>query len=201
MKKSIKGVGKKVLASALSAAMVVTFTPVVAMADETMVNQESAPEITSGGTYKLTGDLSKSLVISADNPVVLDLDGHKLSNTEGYDTITVKLGSTLTIIDGSASKQGTVDCTTHAKAPIYNNGTVVLSAGKYTRSAEAANSTTSSSGGNSYYNILNHGSLTISSGVTVTSSGHFSSLVANGYFDYNGAKYTGERQQFVSGTN
>lgn len=56
-------------------------------------------------------------------------------------------------------------------------------AGKYTRSAEAAN-TTSSSGGNSYYNILNHGVMTINEGVEVYSSGHFSSLVANGYYNY-----------------
>ena len=54
------------------------------------------------------------------------------------------------------------------------------------------------SGGNSYYNILNHGIMTIGENVSVTSSGHFSSLIANGYYNYSDSN---PRSGYVSGTN
>ena len=42
--------------------------------------------------------------------------------------------------------------------------------------------------GNSYYNILNQGEMTINSGVEVSQTGHFSSLIDNGW--YNGSENT-----------
>ncbi len=109
----------------------------------------------------------------------MKLNNQKITNTAGLDTITVNKGGVL-IIDGS----GCVDNITHQRAAIYNNGEVTLNGGSYTRSGEAEN-TTDDSGNNSYYNILNHGVMEINAGVSVTSTGHFSSLVANGYYDYN----------------
>lgn len=144
-----------------------------------------------GATVKLLKDVTEDVVIPADKTITLDLNGKKLTNVQS-DTITVTKGATLTV-----QGKGIVDNVTDAKAPVYNNGITTLNGGKYTRSAEAAN-TTSSSGGNSYYNILNHGVMTINEGVEVYSSGHFSSLVANGYYNYSDTQ-KGDRTAYIEG--
>lgn len=148
-------------------------------------------EATNGNTIELVQDTTEDVVIPADKTVTLDLNGKKLTNVQS-DTITVTKGATLTV-----QGKGIVDNVTNAKAPVYNNGITTLNGGKYTRSAEAAN-TTSSSGGNSYYNILNHGVMTINEGVEVYSSGHFSSLVANGYYNYSDTQ-KGDRTAYIEG--
>ena len=51
-----------------------------------------------------------------------------------------------------------MDNVSHGKACIYNNGTVILNGGTYIRSKENGQNS-ESSGGNSYYNILNHGEM------------------------------------------
>lgn len=144
-----------------------------------------------GGTYTLTKDLTGDFTISAAADVTINLNGHKITNTSG-DTFTVNKGSTLTI-----NGNGTVDNVTHAKACIYNNGTVVLNGGTYTRSKENGQNS-AESGGNSYYNILNHGEMTINPGVNVSQGGHFSSMIANGYYTYNSET---SRSGYVIGTN
>lgn len=148
-------------------------------------------EATNGNTIELVQDTTEDVVIPADKTITLDLNGKKLTNVQS-DTITVTKGATLTV-----QGKGIVDNVTNAKAPVYNNGITTLNGGKYTRSAEAAN-TTSSSGGNSYYNILNHGVMTINEGVEVYSSGHFSSLVANGYYNYSDTQ-KGDRTAYIEG--
>ena len=35
---------------------------------------------------------------------------------------------------------------------------------------------------NSYYNILNHGEMTINPNVEISQNGHYSSMIANGYY-------------------
>ena len=146
------------------------------------------------GNFKLLDDVKEDIVVGegqiAGKYITLDLNGHTITNAKS-DTITVQKRGKLTI-----TGSGTVDNVTDGRAPIYNNGTCTLSGGNYTRSKEAADNTTTSSGGNSYYNILNHGEMTIGSGVSVTSSGHFSSLVANGYYDYS-AKDKGDRTAYI----
>lgn len=131
----------------------------------------------NGGEYVLSADITGDFTISAERDVTIDLNGHTITNKSG-DTFTVNNGSTLTI-KGS----GTVDNVTHQKACIYNNGTVHLMGGTYTRSKEASTSVDDSNG-NSYYNILNHGIMTIGEGVAITSTGAFSSLIDNGYYNY-----------------
>lgn len=144
-----------------------------------------------GGTYTLTKDLEGDFTISATADVTINLNGYKITNKSG-DTFTVNKGSKLTI-----SGSGTVDNVTHAKACIYNNGTVVLNGGEYTRSKENGISK-EDAGGNSYYNILNHGEMTINPGVKVSQGGHFSSMIANGYYSYTNKE---PRSGYVSGTN
>lgn len=143
-----------------------------------------------GGTYTLESDVTGDFVISGSS-VTLNLNGHKVTN-KSDDTFIVNNGSTL-IIDGN----GTVDNISHAKACIYNNGTVILNGGTYIRSKETGESVTQS-GSNSFYNILNHGGMTINRDVTVSQGGHFSSMIANGYRNYASED---ARKGYVEGTN
>ena len=145
----------------------------------------------TNATIDLVQDTIEDVTVPAGKTVTLNLNGKKLTNVSS-DTITVANGANLTI-----TGEGTVDNVTHGKADIYNNGTVILNGGNYTRSHEAKN-TTETSGGNSYYNILNHGDMTIDGAVKVLSTGHFSSLVANGYYNYGS---TNPRDGYVNGTN
>lgn len=146
----------------------------------------------AGDTVTLVGDVIEDVTVSAGKTVTIDLGGKKLTNVSS-DTIIVENGATLTI-----TGTGTVDNVTHGKAAIYNNGTVTLNGGSYTRSEEKGEDK-NNSGGNSYYNILNHGIMTIEETVSVTSSGHFSSLIASGY--YNFSDTANPRNGYVSGTN
>lgn len=129
-------------------------------------------------TITLLQSTNESITIPASKNITLDLNEKTLTNIAGEDTVTVDLGATLTI-----TGNGVVDNITHAKAAIYNNGTTILKGGSYTRSREAS-TTTDNANGNSYYNILNHGQMTIEDGVSVTSTGAFSSLIDNGYYQY-----------------
>lgn len=148
--------------------------------------------LAEGGIYALTQDMVGDYVVSAQSPVTINLNGHNITNKSG-DTFTVNFGSTLTI-EGS----GTVDNVTHKKTCIYNNGTVTLNGGTYTRSKENGKDS-ENSGGNSYYNILNHGTMTINSGVAVSQDGQFSSMIANGYYKYSNS--SDPRIGYVDGTN
>lgn len=144
-----------------------------------------------GGKYTLTKDLTGDFVVSATASVTINLNGFKITNKSG-DTFTVNLGSNLTI-EGS----GTVDNVSHGKACIYNNGTVTLNGGTYTRSKENGQNS-EDAGGNSYYCILNHGTMTIGNSVSVEQNGHFSSMIANGYYNYSS---TNARNGHVADTN
>ena len=184
---------KKILATILALVMAIGVTTMAwatEVSDATALNSAINADGVNVVDVKLGVSFAADVVIPAGKTVTIDLNGKTLTNNGG-DTITVQKGATL-IINGS----GTVDNVTNAKAAIYNNGTVTLNGGKYTRSAEAAN-TTESGGENSYYNILNHGDMTINAGVEVTSTGHFSSLVANGYYNYTD---TNSRVGYVEGT-
>lgn len=55
------------------------------------------------------------------------------------------------------------------------------------------------SGGNSYYNILNHGEMTINNKTAVMQAGKHSSLIVNGYYDYAGG--SDSRQNYVVDIN
>lgn len=116
----------------------------------------------------LQGDVSGDLAIPTNKNIVLELTaGSKLTNMAGH---TITNNGTLTI-EGT----GTVDNITHGKAAVYNarGGVVTLNGGTYTRSKENGSDKVNS-GGNSYYNIQNHGEMTINDGVTVEQNGNFS---------------------------
>lgn len=148
----------------------------------TVVNDadELKAAVKASGYIKLNADITASIEIT--NEVHLDLNGKTLTNEAGKPTITVANGGSLTV-DGS----GTVDNVSHAKPAVLNQqgGKVVLSGGSYTRSKEDSKE-------NSFYNLQNLGTMTINSGVSVTADGHYSSLVANGW--YNGSQNTAKQE-------
>ena len=142
-------------------------------------------DLSNGDTLTLLTDLIGSITIQTGLDVTLDLNGFTLTNTDGEHTITNN--GTLTVIDGSDAKTGKVDNVSNGKAAVMNEvgATAYLEGGTYLRSKETGSSP-SEGGTNSYYNIVNHGTMTISAGVTVSQEGHFSSLVENGW--YNGSQ-------------
>lgn len=181
---------KKVVSIALALLMVAVMLPVMAMAEGTTLQSR----IDAGETtITLTENVTESITIPKDKTVTLNLNGNTLTNEANKDTITVALGGTLTI-EGA----GTVDNISHGRAAVYNNGTVTINGGTYTRSEEKGTGNPNSNNGNSWYTICNHGVMTVNAGVTVTNTGTFSSVFENGYQSYTG---NNERSNYVAGTN
>lgn len=120
---------------------------------------------------ELIADTKEDITIGDKQNIVLDLGKYTITNNGGH-TITNK--GTLRI-----KGEGTVDNITHQKAAIFNEGTVVLDGGNYTRSEEAGKYDPYGNGGNSYYAIVNHGNMTIND-ATVEAKGGYSSLIING---------------------
>lgn len=149
-------------------------------------------EATNGNTIELVQDTTEDVVIPADKTVTLELNGKKLTNVQS-DTITVTKGAKLTI-----EGKGTVDNVTHARAAVFNNGEVVLNGGTFVRSKENGINA-ENSGGNSWYTLLNHGTMTINDGTTVLQNGHFSSMVETGYARVSASN--DQRRGYVVGTN
>ena len=180
---------KSILALLLAVLMVASLLPAAAMADGEVAevgnakytSLQEAINHASGdnNVVVLIADVTESVTIESGDDIILDLGTHKITNVAGSDTITVKLGGELEIIG-----TGTVDNVSHGKAAIFNNGTTTLYGGAFTRSKENGISS-SDNGGNSFYVLLNHGNMTIYNGVSVTQSGHYSSMVENGYQNYN----------------
>ena len=186
---------KRLLASLLSLAMVATMMPAALADDEGnepaggensnrpnfAINSADALSVAIAGakgddyTIALDTDITSAVSIPQDKSIVLDLQDHKLTNTEGKNTITVEKNATLTI-----TGTGTVDNISHAKAAVWNNGTCYLNGGTYDRSKENGKNK-DDSGNNSFYAVLNHGTMEINEGATIYQNGHYSSLLENGY--------------------
>ena len=151
--------------------------------------QKAVDNAGKGETVTLLQNTAEDIVIPERAELTLNLNGKTLTNHEDH-TITNK--GTLTITGG-----GTVDNVTHARAAIQNEpgGNVVLNGGAYTRSKENGQNA-EASGGNSYYNIVNHGTMEINSGVSVMQNGRFSSMIENGW--YNGSQNTGKENSVLT---
>ena len=191
---------KRLLSALLAVCMVMTMAP-AAFAAEGDTLQAKIDADTSGA-IQLEKDYTENIVIGEGKDITLDLNGHTISSNSA-DTIYVKMGATLKIVDTSESASGKVDNQKHGHAAIFNNGTVTLEGGTYDRSAETG-TTADNAGKNSWYTICNHGEMTVKNGVTVTTAnndsekGRFSSLFENGYYSYNGKD---ERSSHVKDTN
>lgn len=146
---------------------------------ETAANNEKT-------TITLSDNIEGDFTVAENKNIVLDLNGFKITNTSNH---TITNNGRLTIKDSSEGKTGIIDNVTHARAAVWNNGIAILEGGTYTRSLENGIDE-GNSGGNSYYNIVNHNHMTIKSGVTVEQDGNFSSMIENGW--YNGNQNTAE---------
>ena len=127
-------------------------------------------------TIELIANTTENITIESGKDITIDLGEFKITNSSG-NTITNK--GTLTI-EGN----GTVDNVTHGRAAIWNEGTMIIDGGSYTRSQEngKSNSKGDDEGLNSYYVILNRGKMTIND-AKVEAEGGYSSLIENGWYD------------------
>ena len=189
---------KRVLSAALSLCMLLTLLPTAALASDDTTNPGTSPATTlqgkitaaeNGATVSLSEDETGSITVSNGKTITLDLAGHKLTNTADSHTVTVEKGATLTVMDSSEAKTGTIDNTSHQKGAVVNNGTFVLNSGNLTRSREASKydeeKKSDIANGNSWYVVLNHGTMTVNGGKVFFSEsniGYFSSLIANGWY-------------------
>lgn len=201
---------KKLAVLGLAAVMTVAFMPAMAFADETSTTTEGSAvqevsstaipnngELTGSTTYKLDDALTQSLTVKSSANVTLDLNGKTLTNTTEKDTIKVEKGGTLTIVDTSTGEKGTIDNVSHGKAAVFNNGTVTIKGGvNVTRSKETGKNP-SEGGKNTFYNIVNHGIMTIDD-ASVKQTGGFSSMIENGYYSYSSSDPS---NGYVNGTN
>lgn len=129
----------------------------------------------NGDTISLKSSTTEDIVIPNGKTLTIDIaEGVTLTNNKDH---TIINNGDLTI-----TGKGTIDNVTHGKGDIVNNyGATLVLKGEITltRSKEAGSSTTSS-GGNSWYNISNQGTMDIYDDVSVISAGSFSSLIRNG---------------------
>ena len=192
---------KRVLSAALSLCMLLTLLPTAALAtgDEESTTPGTSPasktlqkEINTaekGATVSLSEDETGSITVSAGKDITLDLAGHKLTNTADNHTVIIEKGASLTVLDSSEAKAGTIDNVSHGKAAVVNHGTFVLNSGSLTRSAEASTLSedgNTASGSNSWYVVWNTGNMTVNGGKILFSAdnqGYYSSLIDNGWAD------------------
>ena len=156
-------------------------------------------------TITLLADVTEDVVVPADKTITLDLNGYKITNAADH---TIVNNGTLTITDSSEAKTGTVDNIAHGHAAIYNNGTMTIEAGTYTRSLETQDYVDDGAD-NSWYTVVNDGTMTINGGTFTTADGqpenlgNRSSLVRNGddATSNTGVTLTITGGQFISGAN
>ena len=122
------------------------------------------------GTYylTLTDDAVQDLIVSDGENVVLDLNGHTLVNyTDAVETIKVNEGGTLTIVDNSAGKTGTVSqVETSTYGPITNYGTLIIESGNFTTPLD-------------FYVVRNEGANLTINGGNFTTGSTTTSLIGN----------------------
>lgn len=131
----------------------------------------AAPTDGTEATITLLDNVNENVTIAEGQNITLDLNGKTLTNSG--DSHTIYNNGTLRVVGN-----GTVDNINHGRAALVNYGTAVLDGGKFTRSKEDGKSDS-----NSWYVILNQGTMTVNDGVSVYTAqevSNFSSLFVNG---------------------
>ncbi|WP_281714153.1 hypothetical protein [Allobaculum stercoricanis] len=184
---------KKWMGACLMASMVLTQSPVSVLANEfEVVNESEVSQTTNsiqqaidkakdGDTIQIQGEQTASISIPDSKKLTLQFaKGARLTNEAGKDTITIEKGATVTI-----TGEGTIQNTSHAKAALINNGTVVLDGGiKLDRPND--HDQNGSVARNSWYTVVNYGTMTVNH-ATITNAGDFSSCITNGWYSPNEA--------------
>ena len=189
---------KKALATILALVMAIGLCSVSWATDPAATPVTETTTELDSGAYIVNGEVTLTggaLTVKPGATVTLELAaGSKLTNKAGSHTI-INNG-TLTI-----TGTGTVDNVSHGCAALYNapGAVATLNGGTFDRSHEAGAST-GNNGGNSYYTIKNFGTITVNPGVTVQqdgtanggTTGKYSSLFANGWYDITTAGQPGK---------
>ena len=186
MGKSLKKWTTVALSFAVACAAVLPMTAFAAEGDVAEVDGtgyqtvQAAIDAADGKTVILLADTQENVTIAKDTTITLDLGTFTLTNKDAKHTITNQ--GTLKVVG-----TGKVDNVNHGQAALWNEGVANLNGGTFDRSKDAGTSADTSNN-NSYYTIVNHGTMTINDGVTVQQPGKYSSLLENGW--YNGAQNT-----------
>ena len=142
---------------------------------------EAIAAVSDGGTIKLSGGLGADEVINADKQFTLDMNNAVIVDNEKT-PINVGVNGALTL-----TGNGSVECNKHGKPAINNNGNLIIENGSYTRSVDEKN--------NSYYTMVNHGSIVINDCI-FQAPRIVSSMIDNGYYDYNTDYKAGEMAEY-----
>lgn len=142
---------------------------------------EAIAAVSDGGTIKLSGGLGADEVINADKQFTLDMNNAVIVDNEKT-PVNVGVNGALTL-----TGNGSVECNKHGKPAINNNGNLIIENGSYTRSVDEKN--------NSYYTMVNHGNTVINDGI-FQAPRVISSMIDNGYYDYNTDYKAGEMAEY-----
>lgn len=142
---------------------------------------EAIAAVEDGGTIKLSGGLGTDEVINADKQFTLDMNNAVIVDNEKT-PVNVGVNGALTL-----TGNGSVECNKHGKPAINNNGNLIIENGSYTRSVDEK--------GNSYYTMVNHGNTVINNGI-FQAPRIVSSMIDNGYYDYNTDYKAGEMAEY-----
>lgn len=142
---------------------------------------EAIAAVEDGGTIKLSGGLGADEVINADKQFTLDMNNAVIVDNEKT-PVNVGVNGALTL-----TGNGSVECNKHGKPAINNNGNLIIENGSYTRSVDEK--------GNSYYTMVNHGNTVINNGI-FQAPRIVSSMIDNGYYDYNTDYKAGEMAEY-----
>ena len=142
---------------------------------------EAIAAVSDGGTIKLSGGLGADEVINADKKFTLDMNNAVIVDNEKT-PVNVDVNGALTL-----TGNGSVECNKNGKPAINNNGNLTIENGSYTRSVDEK--------GNSYYTMVNHGNIIINDGI-FQAPRIVSSMIDNGYYDYEKDYKAGEMAEY-----
>lgn len=144
---------------------------------------EAINAVPDGGTIKMAGGLGADEIINVEKKLTLDMNSAVIVDNNKC-PIEIGTSGELTL-----SGNGSVECNKNVEPAINNCGKMIIENGSYTRTVDEKNDT--------FYTILNHGETTINGGV-FQAPGNVSSMIENGYYDYNS---TDPKQGHVAGKN
>ena len=131
---------------------------------------EAINAVPDGGTIKMAGGLGADEIINVEKKLTLDMNSAVIVDNNKC-PIEISTSGELTL-----SGNGSVECNKNIEPAINNCGKMIIENGNYTRKVDEKNDT--------FYTILNHGETTINGGV-FQAPGNVSSMIENGYYDYN----------------